>query len=180
MEFSRLAAEPRTVKRYGAFRDLCSTDDWQTYESRVLQLLSEAPRWIRSKSTWSETRRTGLPGCLLNAVSGRRFSPGRFTSSCPCPHPKDRLSGAGLGLLHERFAPGRHHRAEKGLRSQAEILLRIRHLMLEVINDRKRWEDLAGRIKRENLSKPAFQEEFARVIPGWERLHSPGETYPKA
>jgi hypothetical protein len=28
----------------------------------------------------------------------------------------------------------------------------------------------AGKVKRDNLRRPAFQEEFVKVIPGWQEL----------
>lgn len=181
LEFSRLAAEPLTVKRYRAFRELCSTDDWQTYESRVLQLLPEAAPvdQIEVHLERDETNRAARLFAECSLLAGV-FRPGDSRLLALAHTLKIDFPGQVLDFYMKGLRRAGITASRKDYAAQAEILLRIRHLMLEVLNDRKRWEDLAGRIKRENLNKPAFQEEFARVIPGWERLHSPGETCPKA
>ncbi len=172
LEFSRLAAEPLTVERYCAFRELCSADDWGEYESQVLQLLSEARPvdQIEIHLERDETNRAArlFAGCSF--VAGDfRLGDSRLLAladTLKMDFPGQVLDFYMNGLRRVGITAPR-----KDYAAQAEILLRIRHLMLEVLNDRKRWEELAGTMKRENLNKPAFQEEFARVIPDWERLH---------
>jgi len=49
-------------------------------------------------------------------------------------------------------------------------MLKVRHMLVDVIKDDTRWKVFAGKVKRENLRRPAFQEEFGRVISGWREL----------
>jgi hypothetical protein len=41
---------------------------------------------------------------------------------------------------------------------------------LDVLKDENRWKAYVGKVKRDNLRRPAFQEEFAKIIPGWREL----------
>ncbi|MFZ2445168.1 MAG: hypothetical protein WAW37_02315 [Syntrophobacteraceae bacterium] len=52
----------------------------------------------------------------------------------------------------------------------ARVMLKVRHLLVDVLKDGNRWKTFAGKVKRDNLRRPAFQEEFAKVIPGWREL----------
>jgi hypothetical protein len=53
---------------------------------------------------------------------------------------------------------------------RAKIMLKIRHMMVDVMKDENRWQNFSFKIKQENLRQPAFQDEFASVVPGWRDL----------
>ncbi len=171
LEFTRLAAQPLTLKRYRDFRKLCSGVEWQEYESRILQLVSEARRadQIRIHLERGDLHRAAQ---LFDECS---FLAGSFSlgdshlleiADTLQPHfPEQVLDFYMKGLRRVGITAPRGEYA-----AQADILLKIRHLMLNILGNRPRWEELAGRIKRDNERKPAFQEEFARIIPDWRRL----------
>ena len=52
----------------------------------------------------------------------------------------------------------------------AKMMLKVSHMYLDIMKDEGRWRALATKVKRENLLRPAFQEEFAKVVPGWRNL----------
>ena len=53
---------------------------------------------------------------------------------------------------------------------KAKVMTKIRHLLAEILNDKARWRSFAIKIKQDNLKRPAFQEEFAKAVPGWREL----------
>ena len=48
---------------------------------------------------------------------------------------------------------------------------KIRHLLVEVLDDEMRWNNFSAKVKQDNIRRPAFQEEFARILPGWRELN---------
>jgi hypothetical protein len=54
---------------------------------------------------------------------------------------------------------------------KAKVMTKIRHLLVEVLQDEERWRAFAVKVKRDNLKRPAFQEEFVKVVPGWRELN---------
>ena len=53
---------------------------------------------------------------------------------------------------------------------KAQVMAKVRRLPVEVLRDRNRWHTFATKVKQDNIKRPAFQEEFTRVVPGWLEL----------
>ena len=54
---------------------------------------------------------------------------------------------------------------------KAKVIEKVRHLLVEVLGDEARWHNYAAKVKQDNIRRPAFQEEFARILPGWRELN---------
>lgn len=70
---------------------------------------------------------------------------------------------SGLGNL-------KTHATRKEYGRNAQVMAKIHRLPVKVLRDAKRWRDFAFEIKQCNNKRPAFQEEFAKVVPGWQEL----------
>ena len=70
---------------------------------------------------------------------------------------------SGLGNLNSNAT-------RKEYTERAKVMIKVRHMLVDVIKDESRWKVFAGKVKRENLRRPAFQEEFGKVIAGWRDL----------
>ncbi|MBU4194611.1 MAG: hypothetical protein KKF66_06405 [Actinobacteria bacterium] len=54
--------------------------------------------------------------------------------------------------------------------SKAKLVAKIRQLYVDILKTPEEWTGFARRVKQENLRRPAFQEEFARAVPGWKEI----------
>jgi tetratricopeptide (TPR) repeat protein len=52
----------------------------------------------------------------------------------------------------------------------ALAIMRVRRVLVEVMKRPEEWKTYALKIKSNNAKRPAFQEEFTRVIPDWDSL----------
>jgi len=42
--------------------------------------------------------------------------------------------------------------------------------LAELLGDEARWNNYAAKVKKDNIRRPAFQEEFAGLLPDWREL----------
>ena len=52
----------------------------------------------------------------------------------------------------------------------ARAVQRARHVWIDILQIPAKWEAFAKGLKSANLRRPAFQMEFAKVVPGWTQL----------
>ena len=159
-----------TLKSYEGFRKLCKPAEWRYYELRMLKAL---PR------TWDEDRiaihlHRKESDQALAVLTKRSFQPGnayggnkalQFAKQLEGKYPREILAyyQSGLGRLDVS-------ETRKVYGQKAEVAKLVRHMWVDVLKDPKAWEAYARKIKAENARRSAFQEEFAKKVPGWREL----------
>jgi len=63
-----------------------------------------------------------------------------------------------------------HNPTRKTYARWAQAARRARHMWVDVLGKPTKWETFAKQLKSANLRRPTFQQEFAKVVPGWSQL----------
>ena len=163
------AIDHLTCDKYKAFRKLCTTAEWKSYEAKILAQVenawdTEQLRIRMHRKEYEEAvavlTRSRYPLYAWDSdyelQTARRLE-GRFPEAIL----KYYLSG--LGNLKTN-AP------RKEYTRKAQVMKKVHHVLVDVLRDPTRWRDFALKVKQDNIKRPAFQEEFAKAVPGWQAL----------
>lgn len=163
------ATDCLTLKKYKNFKKMCNATEWARFETKVLAQLKDA--WdaeqlkIRMHRKEYDEALTILIGGRYPASDWDDGDELRIAKQLEPLYPEEILKFyvSGLGNLAVNATRKEYIR-------KAKVMARIRRLIIEVVKDEARWKTFASKIKRENIRRPAFQEEFAKELPEWREL----------
>lgn len=158
-----------TLEKYTAFKKLCSHAEWEAFEGRILERLDDAWHSEQLKIRMHRQEYEHAITILINARypvhawdNGYELQAAKKLESY-FPEEVLKFYMSGLGNL-------KANAVRKEYARKAKVMNRIRLLIMGVLRQEKRWLDLAREVKLANLKRPAFQEEFATIIPGWRQI----------
>jgi len=163
------AADGLTLVKYKAFKKMCTAAEWERFEPKVLAQINNA--W-RAEQLNIRMHRKEYAAAMAILSKGRYPMTDwdaddeiRAAKKLETHYPEEILKYYLSGLGDLRVNATRKEYARK-----AKVMAKVRHLLVEVFGDEVRWKNFAAEVKQDNLRRPAFQEEFARVLPGWRAL----------
>ena len=168
LQFSQ-ATDMLTLKDYKAFKKMCNKKEWADYEPRLLKELKKA--WDVERLKIHIFRKEYDKAITL--LTKTRYPETRYGESetlkiatkLEQKYPEEILSFymSGLGNLNYTFD-------RKTYAGKALVMAKVRHMWVDVMKTPEKWENFGRKVKEMNLKRTAFQEEFAKVLPGWKNL----------
>lgn len=163
------AIDHLTLAGYKAFKKVCTAEEWSEHEPKLIKRLDDAWTSERLKILMHRKEYDKALAVLL-----KQKYPFRAWDSSEELQTAKQLEArfpdqilnyylSGLGNLNSNAT-------RKEYAERAEVMLKVRHMLLDIMKDGNRWKTFAGKVKRDNVRRPAFQEEFAKVIQGWREL----------
>jgi hypothetical protein len=158
-----------TLEGYKTFKKICDATEWKRFEPKILVKLESA--WIQEKLKILMFRCEYEQAVAVLTKKGHHLQAWEGSEELEVarqleqrfPEEILRYYISGLGNLNVNAT-------RKEYASKAKVMAKIRRVYLDILKSEKRWRDFAGKIKGENLRRPALQEEFARAMPGWREL----------
>ena len=163
------ATDMMTLKDYKAFKKTCNKQEWADYEPRLLKKLDKTWHTERLKihlfrkeydqaltiltKTHYPDIRYGSSEILKTAMELEKMYPQEILT----------FYMTGLGNLNHSFDRKTYSRT-------AAVAAKVRHMWIDVMKTPEKWEMFGRKVKKMNLKHPAFQEEFAKILPGWKTL----------
>ncbi|MGO9018267.1 MAG: hypothetical protein ACLQVJ_07940 [Syntrophobacteraceae bacterium] len=158
-----------TLAGYQAFKKICAAEEWSEYEPKLIKRLDDA--WTSEHLKILMHRKEyekALAVLLKEKYPVHGWDSGdelKTAKQLETRFPDQILTYyiSGLGNLNSNAT-------RKEYAQRAGVMLKVRHMMVDILKDDIRWKAFAGKVKKDNLRRPAFQEEFAKNIPGWREL----------
>ena len=163
------ATDGLTLGKYKAFKKMCRAAEWALFEPKILARLRDAWRTEKLKIRMYRKEHSEAIAIL---TKGRYPTSDwdvvdeiRVAKKLEKRYPEEILKYyiSGLGNLKVNATRKEYIR-------KAKVMVKVRHMLVEVLGDEARWNKYAAKVKQDNNRRPAFQEEFARMLPGWRSL----------
>ncbi len=160
-----------TLSSYKDFKKACSAKEWKIYEPQVVEKLEKNDDVGTLKILIYRKEFEKAIQCFRKICSDKSYY--YFGSSdilsaasdLEDKYPKDILNFYKLLAGNLNVSVPR-----KEYKDKAMAVKRVQHLFVDVMKTPEDWRNYALPIKMQNIKRPAFQEEFARVISGWREL----------
>jgi hypothetical protein len=158
-----------SLKKYKAFKKICTSAEWKSFEPKVVGMLKNAWGTDRLKI---RMHRREYDEALAILIKGRyptsTWEGGyeiKVAQKLEKRYPEEILKYylSGLGNLNRSAQRKEYTR-------KAKVMAKVRHVLVDVLGDEQRWIKFARKVKRDNARRPAFQQEFSIAVPGWREL----------
>jgi len=163
------ATDRLTLKDYQTFKKTCTKKEWDDFEPRMLRRLEKT--WDAERLKIHMFRKEYDKA--LSLLKKSRYPDSRYgedeilkiATDLERMYPEEILSFymSGFGNLNYSFN-------RKAYAQKAAVMKKVRHMYVEVMNSPDIWQKFARKVKNMNLKRPAFQDEFSKVLPGWKAL----------
>jgi tetratricopeptide (TPR) repeat protein len=164
------ATDGLTFQKYKAFKKMCTPAEWVSFEAKVLDSLKHAWKNERLKIRMHRREYDEALAILIKGRYPMSTWDGDYeikvAKKLEKRYPEEILKYylSGLGNLNRNAQRKEYTR-------KAKVMIKVRHMLVGVLDDEARWEKFARKVKQDNLRRPAFQQEFADVVPGWSELN---------
>ncbi|MGD9366031.1 MAG: hypothetical protein PVH87_10060 [Desulfobacteraceae bacterium] len=164
------AADGLTFEKYQAFKKMCTSAEWASFEAKVLDSLRHAGKNDRLKIRMHRREYDEALAILIKGRYPMSTWDGDYVikvaKKLEKRYPEEILKYylTGLGNLNRNAQRKEYSR-------RAKVMIKVRHMLIDVLDDEARWEKFARKVKQDNLRRPAFQQEFADAVPGWSELN---------
>jgi len=163
------ATDGLTLKDYKTFKTMCTKQEWNDLEPRMLKRLERARNAERLKihmfrkeydKALSLLKKSSYPD---SQYDGNEIL--KTAKDLEQTYPEEILSFYMTGLGNLNYSFDRKTYARRAL-----VMAKVRHIWVDVMKAPEKWKEFGRKVKQVNLRRPAFQEEFAKALPDWNTL----------
>ena len=166
------AIDRLTLGSYQAFRKVCTPAERRETSPRLMAAVSRAAAEERLKihvARGEDDEAIKLLAAMpYPSLRYERHPVLEIAAQLERKYPEQVLAFYQSGLPRSVSAPLGHSR--KRYAEQAEVVRKVRRVWVDVMKKPDEWIAFVRKLKAANKARPAFQQEFARRVPGWKDL----------
>ena len=162
-----LASEYLSLETYNTFKNICSVEEWSAFEPKIVELLDTSCSTGYLKIRMQREEYKEALAILLKSSYHHYYAFDADDELNTVQQLEKRFPEQILTYYKSGLGNLNSNAQRKEYAQQAGVMAKVRHMMVDVIQDETRWTLFAGKVKADNLRRPAFQEEFGRVLAGW-------------
>lgn len=159
---------PLTLSSYNELEKECQKEEWRKYEPKILNILKEkfdlqaVKIYLHRKEYEAALQYFKKNTANSYSSYSEVFS---VAEKLEARYPEEilRFYKSGIGNLNVS-------RSRKIYAQNAVAVKRVRRVLVDVMKKPDEWKKFAIQIKANNANRPAFQDEFAKVISDWNSL----------
>ncbi|MBU1053845.1 MAG: hypothetical protein KKC46_08450 [Proteobacteria bacterium] len=159
-----------TLTSYKEFEKECRSEEWEKYEAKILDLLKKDFN-IQAVKIYLYRKEYGKALQFFKTHSGYSYYYNvnsevfSVAKGLEVRYPTQILLFYKLSVGNLNVSTSRKVYSEN-----AVAVARVRRVLVDVMKRPDEWKKYALPIKLNNIKRPAFQEEFSRIIPDWKNL----------
>lgn len=168
MQFGQLM-DDLGLKTYRAFRKICSNEEWADYEPRILAALERGHLEDRVQVYMARKEFDRV----AELISETRYPDDEYEDKYilgVAARLEDKYPDKIMAFYMSGLRELGRNRPRAVYARLAKVVMKVRHMWLDVFKTPEKWVEFARKIKAQNQRRPAFREEFEKVIPGWSEL----------
>ena len=160
-----------SLSSYKEFKKECSSKEWKEYESRIVNLLGKLDN-VQSVEIYIHRKEYEKAIKYFIKIGSHSYCRGYMGSGILqiASRLEDRYPEEILTFHKSSTGNLDTSTSRKDYKLKAEAVKRVRHVLVDVMKKPADWRKYALPIKMKNMGRPAFQEEFVKVIPEWKEL----------
>ena len=159
-----------TLITYKEFEKECQKEEWEKYQTGIIDLLEkkfniEAVKIYLYRNEYEKALRYFTGSSRSTCYCSGEFEVFSVAKDLEKLYPEQILKFYKSSVGNLNVSTSRKMYAQN-----AVAVMRIRRILVEVMKKTDEWKKYAMQIKSNNVGRPAFQDEFAKIIPDWKSI----------
>jgi len=159
-----------TLSSYKEFEKECRKDEWEKYEPKLVDMLKKNFNIQAVKIYLYREEHEKALQYYKTPFRSTYYYPGQSEVFSVAKELEVRYPTQILEFYKSSIGNLNISTSRKNYSQNAVAVARVRRVLVDVMKKPDEWKKYALPIKLNNIKRPAFQDEFARVIPEWNSL----------
>ncbi len=159
-----------SFQSYKSFKNICSEDEWKQYEPQILLLTDKTYNSDKMLIYMYREEFDKAINILVQSRENPHYLNMQSASFSTAEKLKEKYPEQVLQFYMNSIGNFDSSKDRKIYANQAKIAVKIQDTYVNILKTPEKWNEFARNIKYKNKNRPAFQQEFSKVIRNWREI----------